>query len=189
MKSFSQNKVTPREVAILLSKNNIVCIFQGQSEAGPRALGNRSILYNPTDPNGKDFVNKVKGREWFRPFAGTVLLEKSFEWFDMAGMKESPFMMCAVNVRPEKQSLIPSITHVDGTCRIQTLTKKQNPNYYKLIKEFEKITGIPILFNTSFNLAGHTLVETFDHAMQTILNSKMKYLYLPDLEVLLTKEN
>lgn len=186
---FYQNKITPREVAILLSKNNIVCIFQGRSEAGPRALGNRSILYNPTDPNGKDVVNKIKKREWFRPFAGTVLLEKAPEWFDMASLKESPFMTCAVDVKPDKQSKIPAITHVDGTCRIQTLTKKQNPAYYNLIKEFEKLTNIPILFNTSFNLAGETIVETFPHAIETVLKSDIKYLYLPDLKILLTKKD
>ena len=186
---FQQNKITPREIAILLSKNNIVCIFQGRSEAGPRALGNRSILYNPTDPNGKDFVNRVKKREWFRPFAGTVLLENANEYFDMAGLPESPYMMYAMDVWPEKQKIIPAITHVDGTCRIQTLTKEQNPHYYKLIKEFEKITGVPILFNTSFNLAGDPLVESIEDALDTLLKSELKYLYLPELEILLTKKD
>ena len=185
---FNQIKTTPQEVAKLISERNIVCIFQGRSEAGPRALGNRSILYDPTDPNGKDFVNKVKKREWFRPFAGTVLLEKANEWFDMAGLKESPFMMYAMDVWPDKQEIIKAITHVDGTCRIQTVTEEQNPHYYKLIQEFEKITGVPILFNTSFNLAGDPLVETIEDAMDTLLKSEMKYLYLPELEMLLEKK-
>lgn len=185
---FNQYKITPQEVAKLISERNIVTIFQGRSEAGPRALGNRSILYDPTDPNGKDFVNKVKNREWFRPFAGTVLLEKANEWFDMAGLEESPFMMYAMDVWPNKQEKIQAITHVDGTCRIQTVTEEQNPHYYKLIQEFEKITGTPILFNTSFNLAGDPLVETIEDALETMLKSEMKYMYVPELEMLLEKK-
>jgi len=185
---FNQYKITPEQVAKLISERNIVTIFQGRSEAGPRALGNRSILYDPTDPNGKDYVNKVKNREWFRPFAGSVLQEKAHEWFDMAGLKESPFMMYAMDVWPDKQETIKAITHVDGTCRIQTVTEEQNPHYYKLIQEFEKITGVPILFNTSFNLAGDPLVETIEDALETMLKSEMKYLYLPELEMLLEKK-
>ena len=185
---FKQYKVNYFDIAKLISERNIVTIFQGRSEAGPRALGNRSILYDPTDPNGKDFVNKVKNREWFRPFAGTVLLEKAHEYFDMAGLEESPFMMYAMDVWPNKQEQIQAITHVDGTCRIQTVTEKQNPHYYKLIQEFEKITGVPILFNTSFNLAGDPLVETIEDALETLLKSELKYLYLPELEMLLEKK-
>ena len=185
---FNQYKITPEQIAKLISERNIVTIFQGRSEAGPRALGNRSILYDPTDPKGKDFVNKVKKREWFRPFAGTVLLEKANEWFDMAGLEESPFMMYAMDVWPDKQEQIQAITHVDGTCRIQTVTEEQNPHYYKLIQEFEKITGVPILFNTSFNLAGDPLVETIEDALETMLKSEMKYMYVPELEMLLEKK-
>jgi carbamoyltransferase len=185
---FNIHDIQPENVAKLISENNIVTIFQGRSEAGPRALGNRSILYNPTDPNGKDFVNKVKNREWFRPFAGTVLLEKANEWFDMAGLEESPFMMYAMDVWPDKQEIIKAITHVDGTCRIQTVTEEQNPHYYKLIQEFEKITGVPILFNTSFNLAGDPLVETIEDALETMLKSEMKYMYVPELGYLLEKK-
>ena len=185
---FNQYKITPEQVAKLISERNIVTIFQGRSEAGPRALGNRSILYDPTDPNGKDYVNKVKNREWFRPFAGSVLKEKAHEWFDLAGLEESPFMMYAMDVWPDKQEQIKAITHVDGTCRIQTVTEEQNPHYYKLIQEFEKITGVPILFNTSFNLAGDPLVETIEDALETMLKSDMKYMYVPELEMLLEKK-
>ena len=174
-----------KSVAELLSENKIVAMYQGSSEAGPRALGNRSILYNPTDPNGKDFVNEVKGREWFRPFAGTVLEEDANDWFDFAGMKGSPFMMYAVDVKQDK---IPAITHVDGTCRIQTVNKKQNKNYYNVINEFKNITGTPIVFNTSFNLAGQPLVETIEDAIQTLENSNIKYLYLPEIEIILEKK-
>ena len=173
--------VSPAEVAKLIADRNIVALFQGRSEAGPRALGNRSILYDPTDPNGKDFVNKVKGREWFRPFAGSMLAEKFDEWFETYGLEETPFMMYAMDFKLEKHGEVPCITHVDGTCRIQTVTEEQNSVYYNLIEEFEKITGVPIIFNTSFNLAGDPLVETLQDAVMTILNSDINYLYLPDI--------
>lgn len=180
-------KVSYKEVAQLIADRNIVSIFQGRSEAGPRALGNRSILYDPRDPNGKDFVNTVKGREWFRPFAGSVLAEDGNEWFDLAGQEESPFMMMAVNVAADKLKLIPAICHVDDTCRVQTVTEEQNKHYYNLIKAFKSITEVPILFNTSFNLAGEPLVETVDDALQTLYKSSMNYLYLPDLDILVEK--
>ncbi len=175
------SSVTSEEVAKLIADRNIVTLYQGRSEAGPRALGNRSILYDPRDPDGKDTVNKVKGREWFRPFAGSMLAEYADEWFNMAGLEESPFMMYAVNTLDSKKDLIPSITHVDNTCRIQTVTKEQNENYYNLINEFYKITNVPILFNTSFNLAGEPLVETIEDAIHTLRNSALEYLYLPEI--------
>lgn len=179
---------TPQSVAKLLSENNIVALYQGQSEAGPRALGNRSILYNPTDPNGKDFVNQVKGREWFRPFAGTVLKEYANDWFDFQSMDGSPFMMYAVDVKKDKQNKIPSITHVDGTCRIQTVTESENKEYYNLISEFHKLTQVPILFNTSFNLAGDPLVETLYDAFAALEKSRINYLYIPELKLVLGKK-
>jgi len=173
--------VKAADVAKLIADKNIVALFQGRSEAGPRALGNRSILYDPTDPKGKDFVNTVKGREWFRPFAGSMLQENFEEWFETRGLEESPYMMYAMDFKTDKHGEVPAITHVDGTCRIQTVTKEQNPNYHALIKEFDKITGVPILFNTSFNLAGQPLVETLHDAMETVKNSDINYLYLPDI--------
>lgn len=180
-------EVTPADVAKIISDKNIVAIYQGRSEAGPRALGNRSILYDPRDANGKDHVNIIKKREWFRPFAGTILHEQMNDWFDMRGLDESPFMMYAVDVLKEKQEIIPAITHVDGTCRVQTLKKNQNENYYNLINEFYKLTGVPILFNTSFNLAGDCIVETIDDALRTIRESDIKYLYLPEFNILISK--
>jgi len=183
-------KVTPttkEEVAQLIADRNIVSIFQGRSEAGPRALGNRSILYDARDPEGKDKVNLVKGREWFRPFAGSVLLEDANDWFDMAGLEESPFMMYAVNVAADKVSEIPCVTHVDDTCRVQTVSEENNKHYYELIKAYKDITGVPVIFNTSFNLAGYPLVETLQDALITIYSSKLKYIYLPELGVLVEK--
>jgi len=173
--------VTPADVAQMIADRNIVTIFQGRSEAGPRALGNRSILYDPRDPSGKATVNKVKGREWFRPFAGSMMAEFANDWFNMAGMEESPYMMYAVDARESKIDEIPSIVHVDKTCRIQTVTKEQNENYYNLIDAFREITKVPILFNTSFNLAGEPLVETIDDAIHTLRNSALDYMYLPEI--------
>jgi carbamoyltransferase len=187
LKNEKTISVSAFDIAKLISEKNIVAIYQGSSESGPRALGNRSILYDPRDPNGKDHVNIVKKREWFRPFAGSVLKENAKEWFDLVNMDESKFMMFAVDVIENKKELIPAITHVDGTCRIQTVAIDDNPNFYELINEFYKITGVPILFNTSFNLAGNTIVETLDDALWTLHNSDIMFLYLPELGLLVTK--
>jgi carbamoyltransferase len=187
LKNQKTKKVFPKDVAKIISEKNIVALYQGSSESGPRALGNRSILYDPRDINGKDHVNIVKKREWFRPFAGTVLIEHAQEWFDLKNLKDSKFMMFAVDVIKNKQELIPAITHVDGTCRIQTIEKEDNLNYYVLIEEFYKITGVPILFNTSLNLAGDVINETLKDALDTFNNSEINYLYLPELEILVFK--
>ena len=176
-------------IAKLISEKNIVAMFQGRAEAGPRALGNRSILYDPTDINGKDFVNSVKGREWFRPFAGTVLKEHASEWFDLRGMDETPYMMYAVELQTKAIGELPAITHVDGTCRVQTVTEEQNKNYYDLINEFYKLSGVPVLFNTSFNLAGEPLVEDLKDAIHTLRSSKIEYLYFPEMGKLVTLKN
>jgi len=181
--------IAQEDVIDLLEKRNIVSMFQGRCENGPRSLGNRSILYDPTDPDGKDFVNSVKHREYFRPFAGTILEEDVHEWFDLRGMKNSPHMMYAVNCQPGVKEKIPAIIHVDDTCRIQTVTQAENPNYYNLIKAWKERTGVPIIFNTSFNLGGDPLVETLDHAFNTLAKSMIEYLYLPEYGKLITIRN
>lgn len=175
-------------VTQLLVDQNIVAMFSGRSEGGPRALGNRSILFDPRNPNGKNIVNRVKGREWFRPFAGSVLEEHASEWFDLRTLKSSPFMMYAVNVLPSKLNEIPAVTHVDGTCRVQTVNQEDNAHYYTLIKSFYEKTNIPVIFNTSFNLAGEPLVDNLFDAANTILRSDIKYLYLPDIGKMLVKD-
>jgi carbamoyltransferase len=174
------------DVANLLAEKKIIAIYQGSSESGPRALGNRSILYDPRDSDGKDRVNKVKNREWFRPFAGTVLQEHVTDWFDLRGLAESPYMMYAVDVLADKKSRIPAIVHVDGTCRVQTVTADQNKNFYNLITAFYQITQIPILFNTSFNLAGDCIVETLEDAIYTLNSSDIDFLYLPEFNLLVS---
>jgi len=174
--------VDEKMVAQLLIRKNIVAIFQGKAESGPRALGNRSILFDPRVPNGKDILNKVKSRESFRPFAATIMLEHVHDWFEMNGLTESPYMMYAVDAKEGVAEKVPSVVHVDNTCRIQTLTEEQNLNFYKLIKEFYNNTGIPMLFNTSFNLGGDPIVETLDDAVKSCRFSYIEYLYLPEIK-------
>jgi carbamoyltransferase len=175
--------ITDKNEALeIILKQEILAIFQGSSEMGPRALGNRSLLFDPRNKDGKTIVNKVKKREWYRPFAGTVLLEHATEWFEMGTIKESPYMSFAIPVKENKKELIPSITHVDGTCRVQTVTQEQNKHFYNLIKSFYEKTQVPILFNTSFNLAGEPLVETKEDAVKTIKKSDLKYIYMPEGE-------
>lgn len=178
------NNTSAKDVANVIAEKNIVALFQGQSESGRRSLGNRSILYDPRDPNGKDHVNTIKKREWYRPFACSILLEYAHEWFDMASLKESPYMMFAIPVLKHKQHLIPNVIHVDGTCRIQTVTKDQNENFYSLLKSYNDITGIPLLLNTSFNLSGESIVETEDEAIDILNRSDINYLYLPEKHML-----
>ncbi len=174
--------ITDKQKAIeKILDQEVVAIFQSSSEYGPRALGNRSLLFDPRNKNGKDIVNTIKKREWFRPFAGTVLLEHATEWFEMGRIKESPYMSYAIPVKEHKKNIIPAITHVDGTCRIQTLTMEQNKNFYELIQLFYLKTDVPILFNTSFNLAGEPLVETKEDALDTLKRSDINYIYFPDL--------
>jgi carbamoyltransferase len=165
-------------IEILLEQKPLV-IFQGKSEWGPRALGNRSILFDPRNKEAKNIVNKFKNREWWRPLAGTILLEYVHDWFDMAGLKESPYMSFAVDAKPQAIEKIPSIVHVDNTCRIQTVTENQNLNYYNLIEKFYKKTNVPLLLNTSFNLAGDPVVETVEQALLICEKSEFKYLYFP----------
>jgi carbamoyltransferase len=179
--------VTYKEIAKIISDKNIVALFQGQSEAGHRALGNRSILYDPRDPNGKDHVNTVKNREWYRPFAASVMVEYANEWFDMRGVKESPYMMYAFDVLKDKSHLIPCVVHVDNTCRAQTVSRSQNLHFYNLISAFNDLTNVPMLFNTSFNLAGEVMVETKNDAIDTFNRSNIQYLYFPESRELITK--
>jgi len=177
------------DIAKLIRSGEIVTIFQGRSEGGPRALGNRSILFDPTIKDGKDIVNSVKHREFFRPFACTIKKEKVNEWFDLQGREDSPHMMYAVECLPGVQEKVPSVIHVDGTCRIQTLTKDENKHYYNLIDAFEKLSGVPILFNTSFNLGGEPLVESIHDAINTLDKSEIEYMYLPEIQKLVKVPN
>lgn len=181
------NDVTYDSIAKLLSEKKIVAIFQGRAEAGSRALGNRSMLYTPCDENGRDHINKIKGRELFRPLAASILYEHVHNWFDTLGVEEAPFMTFSFKVKPGKSEFIKPVIHVDGSCRIQTVKKEQNLHYYNLISAFYSITNVPLLLNTSFNLAGEPIVETVYDAMKTFDQSKIDVLYFPEIQTAVVK--
>ena len=176
---------TPQEIATFIMQDEIVAVYNGRSEAGPRALGNRSILYDPRDNNTKETINKVKKREKFRPFAAAVMLEHANDWFDMGGLERSPTMSYCVDAREEVYYKIPGVLHVDHTCRVQTV-EKNIPHLYEVIEEFYRYTKVPMVLNTSFNLAGDTMVETIDDAFRTIRNSDINYMYLPEINKLIS---
>jgi carbamoyltransferase len=158
--------------AQLLSEGKILGWFEGRMEFGPRALGSRSIIADPRDPEMNAKVNKaVKFREWWRPFAPSFKKEAAPEYLESA--YDSPFMILTAQVRPEKRRVIPSVTHVDGSARPQTVEREINPLYYRLIDEFGKITGVPVIMNTSFNLRGEAIVHTPTDALRTFFSSGM----------------
>jgi len=163
--------------AELLSKGKIIGWFQGRMEFGPRALGSRSILADPRDPEMNAKVNNaVKFREWWRPFAPSLKKEAAGDYLESA--TDSPFMILTAQVRPEKRAVIPSVTHVDGSARPQTVEKEINPLYWRLLDEFEKRTGVPVLMNTSFNLRGEAIVHTPTDAVRTFFSSGMDALVI-----------
>ena len=164
----------------LIDQEQIVAIFQNHSEWGPRALGNRSIMFDPRHPNAKQIVNEVKKREYYRPFACTVMLEHAHDYFEMLQLPESPWMSFAIQCKEKALKDIPTLVHADNTCRIQTVTEEQNENYYNLIKGFYERTGVPIIFNTSFNLGGEAICETIYDAIDTCNRSMINHLYVPE---------
>ena len=172
--------ISVQDVVDKIIEGHPVAIFQGRSEQGPRALGNRSLLFDPRNKDAQVILNKKKGREWWRPFAASVLLDHVHDWFDMRGLDESPYMMFAVNALEEIWNEIPGVLHVDKTCRIQTVSREQNPYYYDLIREFYDRTGVPMLLNTSFNLGGDTICESVDDVMDTLKRSELEYTYFPE---------
>lgn len=157
----------------LLCDGKIIGWFDGGSELGPRALGQRSILCDPRLPEAKDTLNRrVKMREPFRPFAPAVLLEEASNWFEFDGTpRESPFMLRVVDVKSEKRNAVPAIVHVDGTGRLQTLTRENNGRFYDLVRKFHEKTDVPVLLNTSFNRMGQPIIETPADAIACLLNT------------------
>lgn len=148
-----------------LRQGRIVGWFQGRMEIGPRALGSRSILADPTDPGMKDKINaEVKHREAYRPFAPSAIVEARNDYFDIG--VEDPFMLKVCNVLPDKRALLSAITHVDGTARLQTVSRDTNPLYHELISEFGKLSGVPVILNTSFNIMGEPIVESPVNALR-----------------------
>jgi carbamoyltransferase len=166
-----EDELLTRTVDLLVS-GKVVGWFQGRMEFGPRALGARSLLADPRNPNMKDIINaKVKFREAFRPFAPAVLKEHAHEYFEMPKGMDAPYMLLVPNVRPEMRSVIPAVTHQDGTARVQTVTEDTNPLFYRLIKKFGERTGVPVLINTSFNVRGEPIVCTPQDAYNTFVHT------------------
>tara|TARA_A100000172_G_scaffold31155_1_gene18551 strand:+ start:1040 stop:1567 length:528 start_codon:yes stop_codon:yes gene_type:complete len=163
----------------LLLQQKMIVIFQGHSEWGARALGNRSMLFDPRNKNAKEIVNKIKGRQWWRPTAATILYEYRHDYLDMHTLDESPNMSFAIDAKQKAIDEVPACVHADNTCRFQTLKREQNPNYYDLINLFYNKTGVPILLNTSFNLKGYPIVENIEQAKQVFEKSNIKYIFKP----------
>lgn len=169
----------------LLAANRIVGRFEGRSEMGPRALGHRSILMSPLKAENKDVLNaRVKFREAFRPFAPAVLEERAAEYFEID--RPCPYMLLIPPVRSEKRNVIPAVTHVDGTARLQTVTRERNGAFYDIIEEFGRITGVPVILNTSFNVAGEPIVETPTDSIKCFLLTDIDALFIED--ILLVKD-
>lgn len=162
------------ETAALLARNKVIGWFQGRLEFGPRSLGARSILASPIDPGMQAHLNLIKDREDFRPVAPVVLEEEAAEWF--VNCDVSPFMTFIYDVRPDKVDRIPAVRHVDGTARVQTINRSQNPAYYDLLKAFARRTGVPVLVNTSFNTRGEPIVCTPRDAVESFCTTPLDVL-------------
>jgi len=165
-------------VAEDLKNNKIVAWFQGQSEFGPRALGNRSILANPTIGKNKEYLNaSIKYREEWRPYAPMVLEEEAKDWFSFP-MDKSPHMLYNTSVVENKRKIIPAVVHIDGSARVQTVGVTDNERIYTLLKSFFNVTEVPVLLNTSFNLNGEPIVESPEDAVRTFSNSNIDVLVM-----------
>jgi carbamoyltransferase len=181
---FDSTDALLAETAEKLAEKNVVGIYQGRMEWGPRALGNRSILANPREGEMQDVVNrKIKFREGFRPFAPTVLADRADEYFDAP--RESPYMLFVFDVHESKQDEIPAVTHTDGTARIQTIQREDNQHYYDLIEEFGDQTGTPVVLNTSMNRRGEPIVNTPGDAVDCFTGTDMDYMSFPDANLLI----
>jgi carbamoyltransferase len=173
------------EVIDLLDKQNIVAVFGGGSESGRRALGNRSILVDPRSPKMKDIINqKVKHRQWYRPFAPSILREEVKNWF--VEDQDSPYMSFVLKFKEEVKNRVPAVLHFDGTARLQTVTENDNKWYYNFIKKWHAVSGVPIILNTSFN-DREPICETAEHALNCFLKTDIDYLYFYDENLLVRK--
>jgi carbamoyltransferase len=167
-----------RAAARLISEGNVVGWFQGRMEWGARALGNRSILADARRADMRDLINlKIKFREKFRPFAPSILEEALDEYF--VGAAADPFMQQVYPIREEKRAILPAVTHADGSGRLQTVSARTNPRYYRLISEFSALTGVPVLLNTSFN-ENEPIVDTPEQALDCFLRTRMDALVVND---------
>ncbi|HEY0038275.1 MAG TPA: carbamoyltransferase C-terminal domain-containing protein [Longimicrobium sp.] len=180
--SFERHDDVAAETARLLADGAVVGWVQGRSEFGPRALGNRSILADPRPAENKDRINAmVKKREGYRPFAPSVRQERAADYFELPGTAtEFPFMTFALRVRPEARPLLGAITHVDGTARVQTVSRADNPRYWELLGAFERLTGVPMLLNTSFNNHAEPIVDSVSEAVACFLTTGLDALVVGD---------
>jgi carbamoyltransferase len=180
--SFEKVDDVAARTAQLLAEGSVVGWVQGRSEFGPRALGNRSILADPRPASNKLLINQmVKKREEYRPFAPSVLEESLATYFEVPSTRaEYPFMIFVLNVREQFRELLGAITHIDGTARIQTVSRQTNPKYWTLINEFQKLTGVPILLNTSFNNNAEPIVDSIEDAIVCYLTTGLHYLVIGD---------
>ncbi len=184
-KKVKWKKVNESDVLDLLDKQNIISVFGGGSESGRRALGNRSILADPRSPKMKDMINeKVKHRQWFRPFAPSILRDHVTNWFERDS--DSPYMTTVLKFKKELRDKVPAVVHFDGSARLQTVTEKDNKWYYNFIKKWYEKTDVPILLNTSFN-DREPIVETPEHALNCYLKTNIDHLYFYDFKILVSK--
>ena len=186
LKDFLLIKVTLSDVCKILY-NEPVAIFQGRSEQGQRALGNRSLLMNAMDERAVEKVNNIKKREWYRPFACTILNEKFEEYFFPNYNTIPYFMNFVYKIKKDKKNKLKSVLSNEDYSRVQSLKLEHNENYYNLIKEFDKIYNIPLLLNTSLNLPGEPIVETYEDLKEMLLQSNLNYCFLPEKNILIKK--
>jgi len=174
-------KATPELIASELEKGKIIGVCRGDSETGPRALGNRTILADPRSHKAKDNINKkVKFREWFRPFAPICKESKASVYFDISDNACYKYMSFSPNIREEYRRVLPAVTHTDGSSRLQTISKENNEFIYNILDEFEKITGVPVLVNTSFNSRGKSILTHYQTAIQILDSTQLDSLVLGD---------
>ena len=181
IKIYKNKNILFKNIAYSLYKNKIIGYFNGKMEFGARALGNRSILANPCNPKIKDIINKkIKRRENFRPFAPAILEENKFEWFN--NKYQNPYMSSVELIIEKKRKFIPAVTHIDGTGRVQTVSKKINFDFYSIIKKFRLLSGVPIILNTSFN-ENEPIVMDYKNAIDCFLRTKMDILVLNNIVI------
>jgi len=174
-------KVTNKTICKLLAEGSVIGYVQGNSEYGPRALGFRSIICDPYFDEMRDRINKIKHREWWRPFAPACKKEDAELYFESANFDNLEYMSFAPMVREDRREEVPAITHVDGSSRLQTVTKDSNPKFYKLLSDWEKYHGKHVLLNTSFNIKGQAILNTLDEAFEVLLTEEMDYLCIDNV--------
>jgi len=178
---FASTHETCAAAAKLIQDGRVIAWYRGRMEFGPRALGHRSILADPGHPEMRDRINAmVKMREAFRPFAPAVSIEQVHEWFEVPAGAELPYMIMTVDVRPQHRASLPAVTHVNGSARVQTVSRRDNREFHLLLEEVGRLTGREMLLNTSFNVKGQPIVNTPSEAIETFLRTGIEFLFLEE---------